>query len=197
MRPCGPLAPRDDKKTSSPLRFDRFVAVLNKHKIGVQERTESAHRSKRTGDFGAACEEEVELQLQAENHRPWRLQSQVWWPVQAGHAGVHIPRSAVQPFRLPGPMAAPTTTSAQECHAAFFSLKGLILLLMRCGWYGPSKYASVHMALISPQPAHYLHFQPPGAPAQHISASSHTFLSTRPVKEFCSPPEAHGPSMLS
>ena len=136
LRPCGPLAPRDDKKTSSPLRFDRFVAVLNKHKIGVQERTESAHRSKRTGDFGAACEEEVELQLQAENHRPWRLKSQVWWPVQAGHAGVHIPRSAVQPFRLPGPMAAPTTTSAQECHAAFFILKELILLLhqVRLAW---------------------------------------------------------------
>ena len=67
--------------------------------------------------------------------------------------GVHTPLSsaATPPTK---PYGSSNNHLCQECHAAFFSLKGLILLLMRCGWYGPSKYASVHMAICSPQPAH-------------------------------------------
>ena len=96
----------------------------------------------------------VELQLQADNHRPWRLQSQVWWPVGAWHARVHIPRSAVQPLRLLGPLTALAGASAEEAHGGIFYIQGAHLAPHKVGWYGPSKYASVHMALCSPQPAH-------------------------------------------
>ena len=73
LRACAPLPPRDDEKTSAPFRFDRTVAVINKHKIGVQERTESAHRSKKTGDLGEACEEAAMPRFLARKHRQWQL----------------------------------------------------------------------------------------------------------------------------
>ena len=77
-------------------------------------------------------------------------------------------------------MEALTTTSAQECHVAFFFPKGLLLLLMISGWYAPNKYASVNMAPLAPQSARMRHLQPLVAPAKHINEPSHTYLHTRP-----------------
>ena len=66
-------SPRDDSKTSTPLRFDAFVVALNVREIGVERWTKSVHRSKRTGDFCAACEEAAKQRLQTQKHYPWQL----------------------------------------------------------------------------------------------------------------------------
>ena len=124
MRPCGPVAPRDDAKTSAPIRFDVFVAALNMREIGVENWTKSVHRSKRTGDFGAACEEAARQRLQTQKHRPWELYSEVLWPVGAEHARAPISRSAVQPLRLLGPLTALAGASAEEAHGAIFYIQG-------------------------------------------------------------------------
>ena len=75
-RPYGSLAARDGEKTLTPLRFDVFVETLNTlnmHDIWVEKRAKSDHRLKRTGDFGAACEEAAKQRLLAQKHRPWQL----------------------------------------------------------------------------------------------------------------------------
>jgi len=72
-RPCAPVPPRDNEKTPPPPFFDVFVAALNIHEIWVQKRAEKAQGSKRTGDFGAACEEAAKQRLQTQKHCPWQL----------------------------------------------------------------------------------------------------------------------------
>ncbi len=123
-RPCAPVAPRDDEKTPSPILFDMFVAALHMHEIWVQERTEKAQGSKRTSDFCAACEETAKQRLQTQKHRPWELQSEVWWPLGAAHARAPISRSTVQPLRLLGPLTALAGASAEEAHGAIFFIQG-------------------------------------------------------------------------